>query len=95
MYQKYFTVPGTTVTLIVGDLFDQEGNLVIGMNDTFDTEIPVLIKPGTVQGQLLQRQYSGDRNRLDRDLDKALNGIPVVANETNEVNLLGRGGATK
>ena len=57
-----------------GDLFDQDVNLVIGMSNTFDTEIPHIISADSVQGQFLDRIYRGDRSALDEDLGNALAG---------------------
>ncbi|MET8048769.1 macro domain-containing protein [Streptosporangium sp. NPDC005286] len=89
-YQKHFPVPGTTVTLVVGDLFEQEGHLVIGMNDIFDTEIPAIIKPGSIQGQLLLREYQNDLVRLNKDLEKALQGMPVLTIEPRQGKPVGK-----
>ncbi|MFI7462809.1 macro domain-containing protein [Nonomuraea sp. NPDC049646] len=83
-FQKYFAVPGTTITLLIGDLFDQNGHLIIGMNDVFDTEVPALIKATTVQGQLLEREFEGDRGRLDRELARALSGAQVETIESRQ-----------
>ena len=49
-------------------------NLVIGMSNTFDTEIPHIISADSVQGQFLDRIYCGDRSALDEDLGNALAG---------------------
>jgi hypothetical protein len=83
-YSRDFPVPDTEVAIVVGDLFEQEGHLVIGMSDTFDTETPDLIKARSIQGQLLSRVYQGDRNKLDRDLSVALRGIAVVSTERRQ-----------
>lgn len=66
---------------MVGDLFDQDGHLVIGMSDTFDTETPNIIKSLSIQGQLLTREYRGDRVKLDSDLGVALGEMDVVTEE--------------
>lgn len=69
---RQFSVPETKITITVGDLFNQEGNLVIGMNDVFDTEKGAIISPRSIQGQFLTRVYGDDREQLDRDLEDAL-----------------------
>ncbi|MEU9189882.1 macro domain-containing protein [Streptomyces sp. NPDC048484] len=89
-FSRDFTLPNTRVSIVVGDLFDQEGHLIVGMTDTFDTEPPVLISPSSVQGQLLVREYDGDTARLDADLDRALAGHPIEATETRAAKALGR-----
>ncbi|WP_371781071.1 macro domain-containing protein [Streptosporangium subroseum] len=81
-YSRYFPVLDITVSITVGDLFDQEGHLVIGMSDTFDTDVPKVIKDHSVQGQLLSREYRGDIKRLDYELGQALKGVELVAVES-------------
>lgn len=57
-----------------GDLFQQDGQLVVGFTDTFDTntENDLIINSGSVQGQLLQRVFNGDIEVLDQALDSTL-----------------------
>jgi DNA-binding SARP family transcriptional activator len=79
--------PGLRLTLVVrrGDLFEQEdANLAIGFGDTFDTstEGDVVISRQSVQGQLLERLYDGDRDRLDTELRRALRGVTPLGRET-------------
>jgi hypothetical protein len=83
-YSRHFPVPDTEVSIVVGDLFEQDGHLVIGMSDTFDTETPDIIKARSIQGQLLSREYQGDLARLDNELDCALRNVPVLASETRQ-----------
>lgn len=64
--------PDTQVELRVGDLFDQDAHLVIGFNDVFDTEIGEIIRDSSVQGQFLTRMYRNDRQRLDAEIETAL-----------------------
>jgi hypothetical protein len=76
--------PGLQVQLVVrrGDLFDQDdANLIVGFGDTFDTATDgyAAISRESVQGQLTERVYHGDRKRLDADLVRGLHRIqPVV-----------------
>ncbi|MFJ6726517.1 macro domain-containing protein [Streptomyces sp. NPDC091281] len=75
----------TTVVVKHGDLFDQEdANLVVGFGDTFDTSTDedVVISRDSVQGQLLRRLYADRRGDLDRQLRKALRGVPPAGTET-------------
>lgn len=81
-YSRHFPVPDTEISIVVGDLFEQEGHLVIGMSDTFDTETPEIIKSRSIQGQLLSREYHGDLTRFDAELDTALRATHVVGSET-------------
>jgi hypothetical protein len=70
-----------SVTIVDGDLFDQETHLAIGFSDTFDTSIDDdrVIHSSSVQGQLLIRAYHGDQDLLDRELAEALAGIRPAA----------------
>jgi hypothetical protein len=75
--------PGIGVTLVVrcGDLFEQQdASLVAGFGDTFDTATDgdAVISRASVQGQLLDRVYGGDRVQLDRALTRALAGVPPL-----------------
>jgi hypothetical protein len=81
-YERHFAVPNTTIRLIVGDLFEQDGHLVIGTCDTFDTEIPNVIATTSVQGQMLLREYAGDLKRLDCDLDETLSNYAATQVES-------------
>jgi DNA-binding SARP family transcriptional activator len=79
--------PGLRVMLVVrrGDLFEQDdANLAIGFGDTFDTstEDDVVISRTSVQGQLLERLYGGDRERLDAELRRGLRGVTPMGRET-------------
>jgi Domain of unknown function (DUF6430) len=57
----YFQHPAITLRILAEDLFEQQAHLVVGFSDTFDTALTGarLISPASVQGQLLQRLYSG------------------------------------
>lgn len=72
---RQLTVPDTKITVKVGDLFLQNAHLVIGINDVFDTEKGDIIKPTSIQGQFLTKVYNDDRQRLDKDINDALQGI--------------------
>jgi hypothetical protein len=62
----------TAIRIVEGDLFEVDGDVVIGMTDTFDTEIPDIISERSVQGQLLTKVYLADRDALEDDLNQAL-----------------------
>jgi hypothetical protein len=70
--QQSYSAPNTEIRVVEGDLFEQEGNIVIGMTTTFDTEIPHIIDERGVQAQLLTRVYRNDRAALDTALNVAL-----------------------
>lgn len=82
--QQSYSSPNTEIHVIEGDLFEQEGHIVVGMADTFDTEIPHIIDERGVQAQLLTRVYRNDRKALDEALEEALKGHPVARTFTPE-----------
>ena len=45
----------TVIEIKIGDIFEESSHIVIGTNDTFDTELGEVIKPSSVQGQLLTK----------------------------------------
>jgi hypothetical protein len=73
-----------TLSVVVGDLFDQETHVAIGFTDTFDTSVAgdQVIHSSSVQGQLLRRLYGGDRQRLDGELSSALRAVKPVQEES-------------
>lgn len=79
-----YTAPKTTISVLKGDLFTEEGHLVIGTCDTFDTKVPNVISPKSVQGQALQRLYGGDADSLDDQLRVALGHETPIGYVTKE-----------
>lgn len=73
-----FKRPKTEICVIIGDLFKQDGNLVIGMTDTFDTEIPHVIDRSSIQGQMLAKVYAGDCSAFDNDLERSLRNVEPI-----------------
>jgi Domain of unknown function (DUF6430)/Bacterial transcriptional activator domain len=80
--RREFSGLGVTLVVRCGDLFEQDdASLVAGFGDTFDTatENDAVVSRASVQGQLLERVYGGDRARLDGELARALSGVrPLV-----------------
>jgi hypothetical protein len=76
--------PDVLLTIVAGDLFDQDTHIVVGFSDTFDTSVldDRVIHSGSVQGQLLRRVYAGDQDRLDAEIAAALAGIPPLSVES-------------
>ncbi|MFD5805863.1 macro domain-containing protein [Streptomyces sp. NPDC127020] len=78
-------VPGAGDLVVVrGDLFDQEdANLVVGFTDTFDTatEQDLVISRDSVQGQLVQRLFGGERKLLDDRIQAGLRGLTPLRTE--------------
>lgn len=73
--EQEYSRPNTTIRIVVGDLFDQDSNLVIGMSNTFDTAVPHVISKSSVQGQFLERVYSSDTAALDAALGESLANV--------------------
>jgi hypothetical protein len=61
------------IKIFSDDLFEQvDSNLVIGMTDTFDTELGQIIDAKTIQGQFTSQIYGGNSNKLNQDLQTLL-----------------------
>ncbi|HEY9278936.1 MAG TPA: macro domain-containing protein [Eoetvoesiella sp.] len=73
-----YSAPNTRITIVKGDMLAERMHLVIGINDTFDTETPVIIANQSLQGQALQALYGGDLKELDAQLVSALASKPKV-----------------
>ncbi|MGV9623282.1 macro domain-containing protein [Streptomyces tendae] len=78
-------LPGAGDLVVVrGDLFDQEdANLVVGFTDTFDTatEQDLVISRESVQGQLVDRLFGGERKLLDDRLQAGLRALRPLRTE--------------
>lgn len=73
-----YSAPKTKISIVKGDMLAETTHLVIGTNDTFDTETPIIISKESLQGQVLQVLYGGDLKELDAHLTTALAGKPTV-----------------
>src|SRR5205814_7208097 len=82
--ERSYSKPNTAIRIVRGDLLDEPGHIVVGACDTFDTQVPNVISPQSVQGQALQRIYGGDAVRLDRDLAAALATVTPVGQVEKE-----------
>jgi hypothetical protein len=80
--RREFTGIGVTLVVRCGDLFEQDdASLIVGFGDTFDTvtQDDAVVSQASVQGQLLDRVYKGDRAHLNRALTRALAAVqPLV-----------------
>lgn len=79
-----YSAPKTKISIVKGDMLAETTHLVIGTNDTFDTETPIIISKGSLQGQALQVLYGGDLKELDAHLATALAGKPTVGTIAKE-----------
>lgn len=81
------------VVLVQGDLFEQtDANLVVGFTDTFDTvtDQDIVISRGSVQGQLVEHLFGGQRRLLDEKLRAGLRAVPAVGTESARAKPRGR-----
>jgi hypothetical protein len=67
-----YSTPKTRISVVKGNLLDEKTHLVIGTCDTFDTETPIIISKGSLQGQALDVLFGGDLKELDRLLADSL-----------------------
>jgi len=72
-----------SIEIVIGDLFKQDGSLVIGSNTTFDTRITRnLISEKSIQGQFTNIFYNKNESQLDKEISLELQGIePEILNE--------------
>jgi len=74
---------------VKGDLFAEDGHLVIGTCDTFDTSIPDIIERSSVQGIALDRLYGNAIDKLDADLAAALQSVRPIGRLRRKARLHG------
>ena len=66
-----------TLEIAVGDALSFSGDLVVGSNTTFDTEVSKrLISRDSVQGQFLAKYYANDHDMLDGEIREQLCDLP-------------------
>jgi hypothetical protein len=84
--------PEFTIRVKCGNIFDEQGNVIVGFTDTFDTDMRdgVVINPNSVQGQFQSRYHSGDTASLDREIEERLQGNRLVGRETIETKRQGK-----
>lgn len=73
-----YSAPKTKIKIIKGDLLDQDGHLVVGVCDTFDTELPNIISPRSLLGQTIHNIFGGDVKNLDEQLHHTLSKLDPV-----------------
>lgn len=67
-----YSAPKTKIKIIKGDLLEQDGHLVVGVCDTFDTELPNIISQRSLLGQAIYNIFGGDVKALDEQLNHTL-----------------------
>lgn len=73
------------VKVKIGDVFQESGVLIVGTNTTFDTNMnDETISSTSIQGKYTDRFFPARVHHLDRQLDAALEAVPVIASRTAE-----------
>lgn len=69
------------VEIKTGDLFKQDGNIAITVDDFFLTKAPKLVNPKSLIGQLIDAEYPNNPDLLDTELQQF---VPSQANAITE-----------
>lgn len=71
-----------SIRILVGNIFNQLGDMVVSTNSTFDTTFKKdFISPNSIQGQLTKKEYDKIEH-LDQEIDAELqNVVPVKVHE--------------
>lgn len=79
-----FKVPNTDtkITLKYSDIFAQDANLLIGVNEFFDGELGAPVSKNTVHGQLIVRNFNGSVVSFRGAVEPALAAAGAVASPT-------------
>lgn len=80
-----FKVPKKDLTFVVmiGDIFEVPGEIVISSNSTFDTDLASgLIAANSLQGQFTLKVFNGQTAEIDRQIEKSLAGEAYKVVET-------------
>lgn len=64
----------TLITIKYGDIFEQDTDWLIGVNEFFDSEIGQLISPTSLHGQFILKTYQANSAKFRSDVDGALQG---------------------
>ncbi|MDZ4178943.1 MAG: DUF6430 domain-containing protein [Coriobacteriia bacterium] len=66
----------TRVSVVVSDILKATGSIVVGSNDAFDTELGEVVRPESLQGQVLVGAFNGDQAALDVAIEVSLRDVP-------------------
>ena len=62
----------TTVEIVFGDIFDQDGVRAIGVSEFFETELGTPVSEKSLHGAFLKRHFSGYPESIDNQFDLEL-----------------------
>ena len=79
-----------TITIVIGDFFEQKGDYIVGTNTTFDTNLTEgIIFKNSIQGQFSTKYFEGKIELLDELIEKQLeleNDFTIDSNKTGKRN---------
>ena len=78
------------IEVVLGDIFKQEGSMVVGSNTTFEVD-PSIISLESIQGQFCERYYK-DTGALKRSIEMQCPNLPVEFGTTIKVKGTGKTG---
>ena len=79
------------IDIKIGDIFEEEGVLIVGTNTTFDTRTDDgTISPKSIQGQYTTRFFTAGVQDLDRQINETLQTIDVVEERTTKEKPFGK-----
>ncbi len=72
-----FQVPTTSsfISIKFGNIFDEQSDWLIGVNEFFDGQLGQVVAPKSVHGQFISTVFSGDETRFRSAVSSALSGI--------------------
>lgn len=83
-YAKKLTDMDVTIEIVIGNIFKQQGALIIPTNTTFDTDISLrsnakaIVSEKSIQGQFTNKHYGNRLAVLDNELENSLAAEPFV-----------------
>ena len=87
-FKVKFNNPNFEVEVKYGDLFKEKSNIVVGFNNYFDTQMPEVISPNSIQGQFEQLYYKDNIDKLNSEILNALKRkkCQAIGNNTEKTN---------
>lgn len=79
--QVSFLIPTTNsrITIKFGNLFDEDSDWVIGVNELFDSKLGQVVAAHSLHGQFISKVYNSDEQRFRTEVDAALSAFPSTA----------------
>jgi hypothetical protein len=72
-----FRLPNTNTVLAVefGDLFEEDGDLLVAVNESFDSKLGQIVSPSSVHGGFITKFYNADSDRFADEAAQQLGGF--------------------